>query len=415
VQKYGKYPIGHCKIITENFDYNKEYFGLIKCKILPPKNLYIPVLPMKSNGKLVFPLCRTCAEQQNNTPCSHSNDQRALTGTFVSLEVDLAKKYGYKVLEIYEVWQFDEFSQYDPVKMTGGIFTDYINHGLCSKQMASGFPHNCTCNDDKKAYVQKYFDNEGIQMDINKIEKNPGMRQVSKLILNTLWGYFALNTNRRQFKIIHDPVEWQEMLQNDQYIINDAFVNELGRLQVSYTEQQEFHLGNCRTNVIIASFVTSQARIKLYSELAKLQDRVLYFDTDSIFYISRPNEYEPQLGEFLGQFTNEIDPNDGDHMVEFVSAGPKNYAYKLDTGITECTVKGITFNYLTNKLITFETLKEIIAFDKTKTVLVPQVKFSANKKSWTIKDEVIDKTYRYVYDKRVLIDDFNTLPYGYSN
>jgi hypothetical protein len=49
------------------------------------------------------------------------------------------------------------------------------------------------------------------------------------------------------------------MLQNDQYIINDAIVNELGRLQVSYTEQQEFHLGNCRTNVIIASFVTSQA------------------------------------------------------------------------------------------------------------------------------------------------------------
>ena len=45
VQKYGVYPVGHKTIITDNFDYNFRYFGVIKCKILLPRKLYKPVLP----------------------------------------------------------------------------------------------------------------------------------------------------------------------------------------------------------------------------------------------------------------------------------------------------------------------------------------------------------------------------------
>ena len=43
VQKYCRYPVGHPIIITENFGNVLDYFGIIKCKILPPKRLYIPV------------------------------------------------------------------------------------------------------------------------------------------------------------------------------------------------------------------------------------------------------------------------------------------------------------------------------------------------------------------------------------
>ena len=42
VQKYGIYPLGHPNIITENFDYDKKYFGLIKCTVLAPQVMYIP-------------------------------------------------------------------------------------------------------------------------------------------------------------------------------------------------------------------------------------------------------------------------------------------------------------------------------------------------------------------------------------
>ena len=56
INKTGKIPIGHPEIITEGFTDTQQYEGLIKCKILPPRGLYIPVLPVKMNNKLLFTL-----------------------------------------------------------------------------------------------------------------------------------------------------------------------------------------------------------------------------------------------------------------------------------------------------------------------------------------------------------------------
>ena len=63
--------------------------------------------------------------------------------------------------------------------------------------------------------------------------------------------------------------------------------------------------GGVKTNVAVAAFVTVQARLDLYKELEKIDRRLLYFDTDSIIYVSRPQENEPVLGNYFGQFTNE--------------------------------------------------------------------------------------------------------------
>jgi hypothetical protein len=68
-------------------------------------------------------------------------------------------------------------------------------------------------------------------------------------------------------------------LQNDRYEISNVFFNESDSIQVSFKENEEYHMGNNKSNVIIASFVTASARIYLYEELAKLGDRLLYFDT----------------------------------------------------------------------------------------------------------------------------------------
>jgi hypothetical protein len=39
-----------------------DYFGLVCCRVFPPRGLYHLVLPYKTGGKLLFPLCQTCAE-----------------------------------------------------------------------------------------------------------------------------------------------------------------------------------------------------------------------------------------------------------------------------------------------------------------------------------------------------------------
>lgn len=250
-------------------------------------------------------------------------------------------------------------------------------------------------------------------MDKSRIEKNPGRRQVAKLKANSLWGYFELNTNKIQFKIITEPDEWFQLLQNDRYIIHDVSLNNDNFIQVQYSEQKQLHFGGLTTNVVIASFVTAQARIHLYNYLDKLNDRVLYCDTDSIIFVSRENEYEPPLGNYLGDFTNEIDPADGDHIIEFVSAGPKNYAYKTDKCVTDCTVKGITFNYLASLEINFDSIKDIVCCDREKIIKVPQDKFIREREPFEIHTTVQQKIYRYVFDKRVVKDDLSTLPFGF--
>ena len=48
-------------------------------------------------------------------------------------------------------------------------------------------------------------------------------------------------------------------------------------------------------------------------------------DTDSVIYTQKPTESSIPTGNYLGEFTNKLD--EGDHIIEFVAAGPKNYAY----------------------------------------------------------------------------------------
>ena len=63
--KYCGIPIQQPEILMSEALLNRspqEFFGLIKCDILPPTFLSHPVLPYRASGKVMFPLCRTCAE-----------------------------------------------------------------------------------------------------------------------------------------------------------------------------------------------------------------------------------------------------------------------------------------------------------------------------------------------------------------
>ena len=132
-------PIGKPEIILkielpsiEEFIKKKdEYFGLIKVKIQPPKLLFLPILPIRINNKLYFPLCKLCAEE-NLSKCNHTNEERSWIGTYVSIELFEALKEGYEIIEIYEIWKF---------KKSSNLFTEYIKHFLKLKVQASGFPH----------------------------------------------------------------------------------------------------------------------------------------------------------------------------------------------------------------------------------------------------------------------------------
>ena len=118
--------------------------GLMKCTIVPPKNLYHPVLPYRCNKKHLFCLCSRCAREQNlHGECRHLTDvERALSGTWVNPEIKVAVAKGYKILEIQEVYEY-QVTQYNRETGRGGLFAEYINTFLKLKAETSGYPSWC--------------------------------------------------------------------------------------------------------------------------------------------------------------------------------------------------------------------------------------------------------------------------------
>ena len=73
---------------------------------------------------------------------------------------------------------------------------------------------------------------------------------------------------------------------------------------------------------------------------------MLYSNTDSVIYTTKPEQPRIPLGDYLGEMTNEL--NDNDVITEFTSAGPKNYGYKTRQGKVCCKVRGLTLNVVDN-------------------------------------------------------------------
>ena len=135
------------------------------------------------------------------------------------------------------------------------------------------------------------------------------------------------------------------------------------------------------------AFTTGWARLRLYHALELLGDRVLYFDTDSVIFVLRNGESNPLvIGDSLGKWTNEIEKQqkvDGGpffpcFISEFVSGGPKNYAFKvcylnqdgsrpknceLQFARNKCVVRGFTLQK-NDVNINFDTIFKIVQNSK---------------------------------------------------
>ena len=107
-----------------------------------------------------------------------------LLALWVSDELKTAVEKGYVIKQMYEVWHFKKTSRYDQQTKSGGIFTEYINTFLKLKQEASGWPEWCQTEDNRRQYINDYYEKEGIWLDPSKIRWNPGLRSLAKLMLN---------------------------------------------------------------------------------------------------------------------------------------------------------------------------------------------------------------------------------------
>jgi hypothetical protein len=170
----------------------------------------------------------------------------------------------------------------------------YVNTFLKIKQENSGHPSWCQSESDFEDF-EKF---KGIQLNQNKICVNEGFRSIRKFLLNSLLSRYCLQTNKIKYAMISSLKELYNFLLNNFFQVHDIqFLNEF-KAQIFYSEREELHLGGKDSNVVKGSFVTCYGRMRLYEEMFKIDERVLYFDTDSIIFISKEKHYEPELADY---------------------------------------------------------------------------------------------------------------------
>ena len=221
------------------------------------------------------------------------------------------------------------------------------------KLEASGYPKNCVTDEQKQWYVNDIFENQGIQLDPAKISYNPGLRALAKLMLNSIWGKFAQRPNLTKTEQIDEPQVFFDYLTSDEITVLDANLVNDEIIEIRYEHGDKIVQPNPNTNVVIAAFTTAHARLQLYDELDMLQERVLYYDTDSVIYLSQPGQPEPRMGNYIGDLTDELG---GEHITVFASGGPKNYCYKTSGGKTEVKVRGITLDCRARQKVNIEVI-----------------------------------------------------------
>ena len=395
VNYFDEYPIGHPIELTENFGKVQDYFGFIDCYVVPPKGLYFPLLATKGD-KLTF-------------------DLEPKRGVWTTIEINKAVELGYKITKIYKVLHYK--------KRSNSIFKGYVSQFLKIKQEASGKPAWCKTESDLDKYIKDYHKKQGILLDRDKIQYNPGLRAIAKLCLNSLWGKFGQRLNMPKNEIISDSNKFTKIMFNDEYTGQAWSMIDDHRMEMTYKIKDEYIQDDYNTNIAIASFTTSHARLRLYWALERLNRQVLYHDTDSVVYVydkNNPDHFRITNGDLLGDWTDELDGVD--MCGTFLGAGPKNYSYETTDGELHTKIKGFTLNHQSTRRgkLTHQSMEDMIDARENKEHKIP-VQYSMiirDKKTKIMTTRPIQKNYGFVYDKREIQDpdeygNIDTLPFGY--
>ena len=232
----------------------ENIFGFIECDVECPTNIKYPLLIHNVNGKIVHPTGRW-------------------SGTYFSEELKAVCKYGYKI-KINKVYLFSREN----------LFNDYIDH-----------------------FYEKKKNSVGAE------------RFIAKLHLNSLYGMFGRKLDMLK-TVPATPYNYMDLIQK--YPIKNVIdINDKFKLLLTYNNldfsvikkiNEDLDLNMLKngqtlvkSNVSIASAITSYARIKMMQYKVINDINIYYTDTDSIFVDKQlPINL---IGKELGLMKDELD------------------------------------------------------------------------------------------------------------
>jgi hypothetical protein len=323
-----------------------------------------------------------------------------------------------------------------------GLMKKYVEEFLKMKTCNGGVKTAEECEKLNEEHRRLGLD---IVIQPEETTNNPGMKEIAKLCLNSLWGKFGQRANLDSYDFYDDKQYNQfinKLLSNKITTKGWEIVNE-NCVELHYNENNEDIIESNYISEITAIFTTANARIRLYSFLSWLHpSQIIYWDTDSCYFLYDKNN---PLHKYPSNDAKDLPPNvrfgnalscwedefKGSWAVEFVGAGAKSYAYKMQDGTVKMKQKGITLDVANRAKITYERFKEMVLnkdliekVKKTirgeKSILVPSEIESVERFqfSWEKDKSVITKFIKKsikstVNDKR-MVSGYDTYPYGYN-
>ena len=111
-------------------------------------------------------------------------------------------------------------------------------------------------NEDMDVFKQRVKNHLGIEL--GEIKKNPGMWQIAKLCLNSLWGKYGQRINQTQTEYVTKPVDFKKILLNETHEdINIQFLNK-DMIQMHYNLKNQFVDNHNNINIPIAAFTSTR-------------------------------------------------------------------------------------------------------------------------------------------------------------
>uniref|UniRef100_A0A183BUV9 DNA-directed DNA polymerase n=1 Tax=Globodera pallida TaxID=36090 RepID=A0A183BUV9_GLOPA len=216
--KVNPFPVGNPRVLTREvllqpptlplpWTAPTEFRGLLLVRVLPPRDIRIPLLGYRTqDGRFTFPLCATCADRRQQRPCRHSPEKRSWVTAYTHVELNKALELGYVVTDLFEVWHYDEWDD--------TLFSSYVNTFVGLKVQASGWPDGCVTVEQRQAYLDDFWQTEGIRLDPAKIAPNPGLRLIAKTLANSLWGKLAQRVGHTEIRYTRTPAEFHRLLED---------------------------------------------------------------------------------------------------------------------------------------------------------------------------------------------------------
>jgi hypothetical protein len=323
-----------------------SWFGIVCATVIPPKNMYHPILIHYDEGlKKAVASC-----------------EKIEKGVFTSVEFQTALIHGYTLVAIH---RFDKYNR------KPSLWKDVIKDLFIEKMVNSGpLPSLENQQRLKDAYEEKFGMGDDLQktFDENRWCKNGAKKQTFKVMLNSGWGKHAQRLNMVQCDILHNDRDLEKQI----VLFDNLSEKRLNLKSVMPLNDKEnmyrYEKGDAKpdyhnTYLPAGLFVPAYGRLHLWEQLNKLGKRVLMNDTDSIVYIYDPREYNIPEGDIWGEWeVEDIDKKNGG-IREFVGIGPKTYSIKCENGTTQTKCKGISLKYSTENIVNHENMKYLVYRD----------------------------------------------------